>query len=119
MGKPNGTAAIFALSLRRAIDTYEQRTGNGPMSLRRLGKLTDPTDPERGRRRAQRHLSGRIGPTPASARTYAEVLGAAELAPDDEDDESLDAALMREVLAAVSANPKAREELARMLETVA
>lgn len=113
MGKPNGTAAIFALSLRRAIDSYERRTGDGPMSLRRLGKLTDPTDPERGRRRAQRHLSGRTTPTASSARVYADVLRAAELLPDDDEEESLVDVLMARI---PSASP---EQLRRMLDEVA
>lgn len=89
MGKPSGSAAIFALSFRRAIDTYEKRTGDGPMSLRRLGKLTDPDDPERGRRRAQRHHSGTHAPSAMSRRVYAHVLSAPELLPEEDEEESL------------------------------
>lgn len=93
MGKPNGTAAIFALELRRAIDR------NG-ISLRRLGKLTDPTEPERGRRRVQRHLSGRTNPTAASRRMYAEILEAPELdSSDDEEESEVAADLMRRLRA--------------------
>lgn len=116
MGKPNGPAAIFALSLRRSVDSYERRTGDGAMSLRRLGKITDPADPERGRRRAQRHLSGRIAPSPASQRVYAEALRESELLPDDADEEAaLDQALLRDVRARVAANPRAAVDTLRFV----
>lgn len=92
MGKPNGHAALYALNLRRTLE-------NRGVSVRALGKLTDPDDPERGRRRVQRHLSGRYMPSPASQRTYAEALDAPELAPTDDEEESLDARLTREVRA--------------------
>lgn len=69
------------------------------VSNRALGRLTDPSDPERGRRRVQRHLTGSIMPSSASQRTYAEVLDAPELAPADDEEESLNQSLMREVRA--------------------
>lgn len=87
------------------------------MSNRRLGKITDPDDPERGRRRVQRHLSGKTVPTAASRRVYADVLDAPELAPPD-DEEDMQADLMRGTLAARlgSASP---EQLRRMAEALA
>lgn len=107
MSRPNGEAAIFALQLRRAID----RRG---VSLRGLGKLTDPSEPERGRRRVQRHLSGRTAPTAASRRVYAELLDAPELAPVSEDEEEdLDAALLRAIR---SLQPSKVAALRRVLE---
>lgn len=91
MGKPNGNAALYALRLRRRMDERA-------VTVRGLGRLTDPDDAERGRRRVQRHLSGSYMPSAASQRTYAEALDAPELAPDsDEEEESLDARLMRAV----------------------
>lgn len=104
MGKPTPAAAVFALELRRAIERWE-RTNRETMSNRRLGKLTDPTDPERGRRRAQRHQSGKTAPTDASRRVYADVLDAPELLPDDEE-EDMQSALMRDLRARV-ADPNA------------
>jgi hypothetical protein len=97
MGRPNGNAALYAISLRKAM---EQRG----ISVRALGKLTDPDDPERGRRRVQRHLTGRYMPTEASQRTYEEALNAPELAPLGEDDEedSLTWDLTRAIRQAVS-----------------
>lgn len=99
MQKPNPAAAVFAIELRRAKERWERVSGQG-MSNRRLGKLTDPTDPERGRRRAQRHLSGKIAPTDASRRVYAEILEAPELLPEEEEEEAaLDQELLREARA--------------------
>lgn len=93
MGKPNGNAALYALTLSACME----RQG---FSKRSLGKATHPDDPEVGRRNVQRHLSGKFMPSAASQRRYAEVLDAPELAPSDEDEEeSLDARLTREVRA--------------------
>jgi hypothetical protein len=66
--------ATFKRMLQEAI----AREG---ISHRELGKLTDPDDPERGRRRVQRHLRG-TEPTAASRIAYAKALDAPELAPD-------------------------------------
>lgn len=81
MGKPNGKAALFALSLRR------QMAGRS-LSVRALGRLSDPADPERGRRRVQRHLSGRFLPSAASRVAYARALELPEefFLDDDDDD---------------------------------
>lgn len=57
------------------------------MSVRALGKLTDPANPERGRRRVQRHLSGRHAPSEASITSYAEALGVPSEALAVDDDE--------------------------------
>lgn len=108
--KPNPAAAVFAFELRRAKEQWERVHKQG-MSNRRLGKLTDPTDPERGRRRAQRHLSGKTAPTDASRRVYAEILQAPELLPEpDDEEESMVAALMARI---ETASP---EVLRRMLD---
>lgn len=113
MGKPNGAAALFALDLRRAIDRND-------ISLRRLGKLTDPTDPERGRRRVQRHLSGRTSPTDASRRVYADILQAPELLPEsDEEDESMDGDLLQEARAKAQEDPRALAVWRRVLDEAA
>jgi hypothetical protein len=102
MKEPNGKAALFALSLRREA---EKRS----LSVRRLGRLTDPANPERGRRRVQRHLSGSFMPSVASRETYADVLGLPRdffLGADDDMEEPLTRAT------------KAARELARTLERV-
>src|SRR5688500_6427077 len=108
MGKPNGTAALYALSLRRAMERRE-------MTVRGLGKATDPDEPERGRRRGQRHLSGKYMPTSAIRSVYADVLDAPELLPDDEDEESSDvtAVLMRELRATRRRMDRLVREVAR------
>lgn len=49
------------------------------LSVRLLGKMIEPDDPELGRRRVQRHLTGTI-PTEASRAAYARVLDAPHLA---------------------------------------
>lgn len=97
MGKPNGNAALYAISLRKVLEAKG-------VSVRALGKLTDPDDPERGRRRVQRHLSGRFMPSEASQRTYEEALDAPELAPltEDDEEESLTWDLTRAIRQAVS-----------------
>ena len=79
------------------------------MSKRALGKLSDPDDPERGRRRVQRHLSGKTAPTTASRRVYADLLEAPELAPSEDEEEDLQAELMRRIATATPA------ELRRMV----
>jgi len=48
------------------------------LSVRKLGKLVDPDNPERGRRRVQRHLAG-TQPSSTSRATYARVLDAPHL----------------------------------------
>lgn len=93
MRNPSKDAALYSLKLRRRM------SGQG-VSTRALGKLTDPDNPERGRRRVMRHLSGTTMPSAASQRTYAEALNAPELAPEDDEEESLNQRLMREVDAA-------------------
>lgn len=67
MAKPNGKAALFALALRKEM------TARG-LSVRALGRLSDPADPERGRRRVQRHLSGSHLPSVPSRIAYAVAL---------------------------------------------
>lgn len=95
MGKPNGKAALVALSLRREIE----RAG---YSVRGFGKAVDPDDPERGRRRLQRHLSGRFLPSRASRIAYAIALGLPEeFFLDADDEEDVQAPLARAIQRAV------------------
>lgn len=64
-----GTSAakVFAHQLQK----FMEQKG---YSVRAFGKLVDPDDPERGRRRVQRHLGGTILPSPASRDSYAAAL---------------------------------------------
>lgn len=106
MGKPNGRAALFAIRLRKEMDSRG-------LSVRSFGKLTDPSNPERGRRRVQRHLSGSFMPSPASRKAYAVALGLPEESfLDDDEEEDLHSPLTRAVRAAV------RVELRSALERV-
>lgn len=68
----------------------------GGHSVRGFGKKVDPDDPERGRRRVQRHLSGKHLPSKASRDSYAGALDIdpSELPlPDDGDGEDVQATL--------------------------
>lgn len=79
------SSEAFAYKLRKLVD----RSG---YSIRALGKAVDPTDPERGRRRVQRHLSGKHLPSRASRDAYAEALGVDESElplPDDDADRGI------------------------------
>lgn len=80
----NPAAAAFAFRLERLMRE------KGFDSKRAFGKLCDPDDPERGRRRVQRHLSGRFMPSPGTVKSYARILGVSvkELDPEAEDEES-------------------------------
>lgn len=54
------------------------------LSVRKFAALTDPANPERGRRRIMRHLAG-TQPTAPYRRLYADVLDAPELEGDEDD----------------------------------
>lgn len=80
----NPAAELFAHRLRTLIE----RAG---YSVRGFGRKVDPDDPERGRRRVQRHLSGKHLPSRSSRDSYADALDidASELPlPDDDASES-------------------------------
>jgi len=68
MGRNGTRAAVFAQALRRELDSRG-------FTVRGFGKRVDPADPERGRRRVQRHLSGKHLPSGPSRRNYALALG--------------------------------------------
>lgn len=88
MGRDHA-AEVFAHRLRSLIE----REGH---SVRGFGKLADPGNPERGRRRLQRHLSGKHLPSKASRDSYAGALGVdpSELPlPEDEDGDDLESTL--------------------------
>lgn len=89
MGRNSTRSAVFAQALRREIEARG-------FSIRGFGKRVDPNDPERGRRRVQRHLSGRHLPSPQSRLSYAMALGlpGSTFEPDaDAEDRSLNARL--------------------------
>ncbi len=69
-------------------------------SVRALGKAVDPHEPERGRRKVQRSLSGKHMPNDATRRSYADALSAPALAEPAEDDEESDQP-MRDFMAAI------------------
>lgn len=82
MGRDHAAEA-FAHRLRSLIE----REGH---SVRGFGRLVDPENPERGRRRLQRHLSGKHLPSKASRDNYAGALDvdSSDLPlPDDEEDD--------------------------------
>lgn len=68
MGRNSTRSAVFAQALRREIEARG-------FTVRGFGKRVDPADPERGRRRVQRHLSGSHLPSPTSRLRYAVALG--------------------------------------------
>lgn len=105
----NPTAKAFAHQLRSLIE----RQG---YSVRGFGKKVDPDDPERGRRRLQRHLSGKHLPSRASRDSYADALEVErnELPlPDDDRDDSVEA-MAREV----RAQARGLERFASRLESM-
>lgn len=89
MGK-NNAAEAFAHRLRSLLEQQEY-------SVRGFGKKVDPEQPERGRRRVQRHLSGEHLPSKASRDSYADALGVEPeelpLPSDDDDGEDVQATL--------------------------
>lgn len=85
----SSAAEAFAHRLKALIE----REG---YSIRGFGKKVDEEDPERGRRRVQRHLSGKHLPSKASRDSYAKTLDvpASELPlPDDENGADVESAL--------------------------
>lgn len=93
MGKITDAQA-FAARLERVARQQGFVNPDGTLNKSRLGRETDPADPSRGRRRVQRHLSGKHLPTRESRDGYAQALGVdpSELPlPDDEPDDSVEA----------------------------
>lgn len=70
MGRNGTRSAVFAQALRRELDARG-------FTVRGFGKRVDPADPDRGRRRVQRHLSGKHLPSKPSRTAYAVALGIA------------------------------------------
>lgn len=67
-------------------------------SNRELGRLIDPEDPKRGRRRVLRHLSGQHFPSAASRAVYLKVFGLDD-DPFEDDDEAWRQQLIRDARA--------------------
>lgn len=67
MTPPSTRAQAFAHILEKLM-------GERQISRRRMGRLTDPADPERGRTRLKRHLSGKHYPSDTSIAAYARAL---------------------------------------------
>lgn len=62
------------------------------LSVRALGRLINPADPEHGRLTVQRHLRGVVMPSPTYRAAYRRALNLPEgaLEPDDEEAEPVD-----------------------------
>lgn len=70
------------------------------LSRRALGKLIDPSNPERGRRQVLRHLSGKHAPSVPSRIKYAQAFGLPGdtfLDSEEEDDEMSVPDLLRDL----------------------
>lgn len=92
-------AEVFAHRLEQVAKRQGFVNPDGSLNKSRLGREADPGNPERGRRRVLRHLSGKHLPSEASRDGYAKALDVdkSELPlPSDEEGEATVEAMVRE-----------------------